>query len=115
MAPSLSYPAYSLTSILSFPPSISPSPTFPPLSPHLLLIFPPFTLSPFPSLLRYPPCLPSLLLIIPFFTCVSWFQGAGAAFEAGGLRVGQVILQVDGVTTLGKQVAGMQGSRENGR
>ncbi len=30
------------------------------------------------------------------------FQGTGAAFEAAGLRVGQVILQVDGVTTLGR-------------
>ena len=31
-----------------------------------------------------------------------WLQGTGAAFDAGGLRVGQVILQVDGVTTLGR-------------
>jgi hypothetical protein len=35
-------------------------------------------------------------------TYVIHFQGTGAAFEAAGLRVGQVILQVDGVATLGR-------------
>ena len=40
------------------------------------------------------------------FVITQLFKGTGAAFEAAGLRVGQVILQVDGVTTLGRSDGG---------
>jgi hypothetical protein len=40
-----------------------------------------------------------------YINVILCFQGTGAAFEAAGLRVGQVILQVDGVTTLGRSTA----------